>query len=239
MKYSIEKEWLERRYAVDFATVDVIAGEVGCGVPNIRRLLKKWGIKRGHVVQAMGLTPVWNKGLTKESDPRLKRISESRAGEGNPMFGREAWNKGLTKEDDPRLMSVSEALTGREVSLETRRKQSEAKVGLCGESANNWQGGSTYSNGYGVTRSTINGVRNYAHRHVAEMFIGRPLLSSEHVHHIDRNKMNNDPGNLIVIETEDHNRLHRAIEVGYESPEAQRNWLRENSIRYQEVRVED
>lgn len=35
-----------------------------------------------------GLTAGWNKGLTKNNDERLKKLSESRKGKGNPMWGR-------------------------------------------------------------------------------------------------------------------------------------------------------
>ncbi len=48
----------------------------------------------------------------------------------------------------------------------------------------------------------------HEHRVIAEDSIGRPLLSTEHVHHIDGDKHNNDPKNLQVMSREDHLRLH-------------------------------
>lgn len=47
------------------------------------------------------------------------------------------------------------------------------------------------------------------HRYVAEQKLGRHLKRGEVVHHIDRDRKNNDPDNLIVFHTkEDHNRFH-------------------------------
>lgn len=50
----------------------------------------------------------------------------------------------------------------------------------------------------------------HEHRVVAEQKIGRPLLPGEHVHHIDGDKHNNRPENLVVMTASDHLRLHAA-----------------------------
>lgn len=52
--------------------------------------------------------------------------------------------------------------------------------------------------------------RNSRHEHrvVAERMLGRPLLRGEIVHHIDRNKRNNDPSNLKVMTQAEHMREH-------------------------------
>lgn len=48
------------------------------------------------------------------------------------------------------------------------------------------------------------------HRLVAEHNIGRPLKGEEVVHHIDEDRTNNNPNNLIVFVTHsDHARYHR------------------------------
>lgn len=63
--------------------------------------------------------------------------------------------------------------------------------------------------------------RVYLHRHLAALKLGRWLLSSEHVHHIDGDRSNNAESNLAVMTHAEHNRLHhpavspiRCIECG-------------------------
>lgn len=49
----------------------------------------------------------------------------------------------------------------------------------------------------------------HTHRVVAESILGRPLRKGEVVHHIDLNKRNNKPENLIVFRTQaEHVRYH-------------------------------
>ncbi len=50
------------------------------------------------------------------------------------------------------------------------------------------------------------------HRVIAEQKIGRKLLPGEVVHHIDGNKKNNDPSNLLVMASQsEHARLHAEL----------------------------
>lgn len=58
------------------------------------------------------------------------------------------------------------------------------------------------SNGY--HRKNIDGKHVGVHRLVMEKVLGRPLKPTEHVHHIDGDKLNNDPSNLIVLGSRDH-----------------------------------
>ncbi len=54
----------------------------------------------------------------------------------------------------------------------------------------------------------------YEHIVVACATIGRQIKKGEAVHHLDGNRGNNDPGNLIVLSSSAHTRLHSWIKRG-------------------------
>lgn len=56
--------------------------------------------------------------------------------------------------------------------------------------------GSGENNGYLKLNS------RHSHRTVAERILGRPLKPGEIVHHIDGNKRNNDPSNLMIFSSQ-------------------------------------
>lgn len=71
-----------------------------------------------------------------------------------------------------------------------------------------------YSGYYMVFRPERSDANNLGfvaeHRVVAEEILGRPLKDGEVVHHIDRNRRNNDPSNIIVFESRAaHSRFHQ------------------------------
>lgn len=84
---------------------------------------KRVGIKlRGATIEYKKMACGRNPGLLEWSE----RAKIDRRGNGNPMFQKDSWNKGHTKNSSSSLQRVSEALTNREVSDETRKKQSES-----------------------------------------------------------------------------------------------------------------
>lgn len=56
-----------------------------------------------------------------------------------------------------------------------------------------------------------NGIYVPEHRAIVAIHIGRPLLDTESVHHIDGNKQNNDIDNLLLYDRNDHSKEHSAI----------------------------
>lgn len=56
-------------------------------------------------------------------------------------------------------------------------------------------------------------LRIKQHRFVAEGILGRPLLPTEDVHHIDGDKANNNPSNLEIIDHAEHTRRSNASRV--------------------------
>jgi hypothetical protein len=75
-----------------------------------------------------------------------------------------------------------------------------------GEKHPDWAGGKTIRKGYIYVYAPwhphcINGRYVAEHRLVMEQILGRQLLRSEVVHHIDGNRQNNDPTNLLLYPT--------------------------------------
>jgi hypothetical protein len=138
----------------------------------------------------------------------------------------------LTRWDDARRANFRRKMAGHPVSEETRRRISEAhKAAGTKPSAEaiaksndrrgrrdkspSWKGGTSLVNGYRCTydpthpRAHPNGYV-YEHILIAEQKLGRPLLPKEVVHHLDGDKANNSPENLIVLDSQsEHITLHR------------------------------
>jgi hypothetical protein len=57
-------------------------------------------------------------------------------------------------------------------------------------------------------RSIGNGKMKQEHRIVMEEYLGRELLPTEIVHHIDGNKLNNDISNLMIVSNSEHMKIH-------------------------------
>lgn len=77
------------------------------------------------------------------------------------------------------------------------------------------------SSGYVNVRDT-DGIMGKAgafvpeHRLVMAIAIGRPLTANEHVHHIDKNKANNNIENLLIVDPHEHGRYHKGKRVSRE-----------------------
>lgn len=87
---------------------------------------------------------------------------------------------------------------------EVREKLRKVRIGS-GE-------GKTYTKTYGV----------HTHRVVAEQILGRPLKKGEVVHHIDGDKRNNDPSNLMVFENQSEHATWHAKHKGGDGNHVQR-----------------
>lgn len=66
------------------------------------------------------------------------------------------------------------------------------------------------TNGY-VRQTATDGRQRYQHRIVAEAALGRPLCSGEAVHHINCNRLDNRPENLLICTLSYHTALHRRM----------------------------
>lgn len=107
-------------------------------------------------------------------------------------------SKFLSKENNPdgyikhpHLTEFNEKTNPVRMTDDVKSKLREARLN-CGE-------GKTYTKIYG----------RHAHRVVAEQKLGRSLLPGEIVHHIDGNKRNNEPENLMIFASqEEHAAWH-------------------------------
>lgn len=98
---------------------------------------------------------------------------------------------GYLKNKNSPFKYLNKELNKTKMTPEVREKLRESRLGK-GE-------GKAYPKTYG----------RHTHRIVAEQMLGRELRPGEVVHHIDRNKRNNSPENLMVFETQaDHFRWH-------------------------------
>lgn len=72
-----------------------------------------------------------------------------------------------------------------------------------------WKSGKTESCGYvQISSRKVSQKKKTEHQIVMETYIGRELKENEVVHHIDRNKKNNNINNLALMDRSAHARLH-------------------------------
>jgi hypothetical protein len=57
-------------------------------------------------------------------------------------------------------------------------------------------------------RTSVNGINKYRYQLIAESALGRPMKSTEIVHHIDGNRHNNANSNLLICDESYHRLIH-------------------------------
>lgn len=118
----------------------------------------------------------------------------------------------LSKPETREKMRLS--AQGRQLSEKTKAK---LRLITGGKNAN-WLGGMTItSQGYiTFTASPENGDKagRLLHVVIAEWLYQRKLKPGEHVHHIDGNKLNNNPENLCIVSASEHAKIHNLGEKG-------------------------
>ena len=66
----------------------------------------------------------------------------------------------------------------------------------------------------GYRQVRVNGAVKYEHIYIAELALGKPLPIGAQVHHVDTNRLNNAPDNLVICPNEGyHKLLHRRMDA--------------------------
>ena len=148
---------------------------------------------------------VWNKGLTKETDERVRKLAMKKVtrveckcnqcgitysvnkfrADKTSYCGRECYNK---------------SFIGKGISDKNRFKK--------GHIAHNLGDRTHFDISTGYIRTTISGKREALHRHVWREhyeYLPREYI----VHHIDRNKLNNKIENLCLMTPQEHSHIHK------------------------------
>lgn len=86
-----------------------------------------------------------------------------------------------------------------------------------GENSSTWKGG-RHIDKYGYVRISCKRMykkdhREREHRLIMETELGRRLLTSEIIHHIDGDKTNNELANLFLSDNSAHQKAHRTMEL--------------------------
>ena len=66
-----------------------------------------------------------------------------------------------------------------------------------------------FKNGYHQFFDSVKGGWQWVHRRVAEIVSGKPIPPGYEVHHVNQDKLDNDPDNLQVLTKEEHQVIHR------------------------------
>lgn len=149
----------------------------------------------------------WNKGLTKEIDPRvmaqaMKLIGRPQTEESNKK--RSLTEKGHYVSPETRK-KISEGNKGRVVSEVTRKRQSIALKGkYTGKQHPNYRERFMNAGGYIWIHHPITGKVIQEHRYVIGEYLGRPLKRHEIVHHVNGIKSDNRFENLLLTDGGNH-----------------------------------
>ena len=115
------------------------------------------------------------------------------------------------KHSDKSKKQISQSLMGRKMTeenkevLRIRMLTDNPMTGKYGKDALNYKGGCIRPDGY--RNICINYKNILEHRKIWEDNYG-PIPDGMHIHHIDKNKLNNDISNLQLVTPEEHAKIH-------------------------------
>lgn len=130
----------------------------------------------------------------KRTEKQRKKYSEAKKGEKNPMYGKSRFGQ-----ENP--------FYGKKHSIETKRVNSEYHKILIGPLSPNWNNGSSFE----IYSQEFKRIRKFILKrddYVCQFPNCIEIHDRLHVHHIDYNKKNNNPKNLITLGTSCHTKTN-------------------------------
>lgn len=194
-----DKDWLVEQYVTRGQTLDQVGGLLGCSKNTVSRALTKFGIEKHKPTSKYPLLndSEWLKNaylVKKMSTEDIAKIVGCNEG---------AVHYKLTHTYKVTLRSLSEA---QRIKFPNGRKKEKSHL---------WKGGRIINiQGYICVHcpehphAMTNGYV-LEHRLVMEKKLGRYLESYESVHHVDGDKTNNAPENLVVMLRKKHASAHK------------------------------
>ncbi len=96
-------------------------------------------------------------------------------------------------------------------SEQCKKAVSRVKKGKVGNLSPVWKGGRYISFGYVLVWNPVKQKYEREHRKIMEQHLGRELLPSEDVHHINGDKQDNRIENLVVLSKSEHTTIHEEM----------------------------
>ena len=139
---------------------------------------------------------------------------------------KDTYQQELTGDKSPRMGQPHTEEARAKMSAKAQERTNRRK--FLGQKHPGWKGGYVTSHGYryvilgalseedrALAETMVTGTKPYIleHRLVMARKLGRPLLRSEVVHHLNGQKTDNRPENLALMENDKHSREHRKIDI--------------------------
>ena len=215
MKYKniLTKEFLIEEYWNKNKSTPIIAKEIECSEYTIYSYLRKFNIKIRTNSEAQ-------KNRSSVTEKTKQKMSESKRGEKNHNFGVSLAEETKKKISKTRIKKgigkgINNSFYGKKHTEDSKQKQRDSHVGLLSGSNNpNFKGRVIDKNGYVYIYSPNHSFKNnhnrvFEQRLIVEKKIGRYLLPTEVVHHVNEIRDDNRIENLICFVSQSaHMRFH-------------------------------